>query len=87
MPIEGRIPLTLVPREIAPLIEGESPSYRATWTAAVDGRLPVEQVKGRYYTYRCHLTQIALTMGCRLKAPDATKPPRKAASAPASVAA
>ena len=59
-----RVPLILLPRELRRLKLVESvPTYRATYNAAVDGRIPAEQGdNGRWSVARSDLPLIAATL-------------------------
>ena len=61
-----RVPLTRLPRELRRLQLMEPvPSYRTTYNAAVDGRIPAEQGNnGRWSVARTDLPVIAATL-CR----------------------
>lgn len=55
--------LTALPRELTALTGKPSPSYRRLYNLTVDGRLPAEQVKGRYQLRRTDLPAIAVSLG------------------------
>lgn len=57
------VALTALPRELVALTGGEVPSYRKLWTMVVDGRLPAEQVNGRYQVRRSDIPEIAAKLG------------------------
>ena len=61
-----RVPLILLPRELRRLkLVERVPSYRTTYNAAVDGRIPAEQGdNGRWSVSRTDLQLIAATL-CR----------------------
>jgi len=44
------------------------PTYRKLWTMVVDGRLPAEQVNGRYQVARASLPAIAALLGIAVPA-------------------
>jgi hypothetical protein len=64
--MSARVPLILLPRELRRLkLVARVPSYRTTYTAAVDGRIPAEQGdNGRWSVARTDLPLIAATL-CR----------------------
>lgn len=80
---EQTLLLADVPRELAALADGRTPTYQQVWGMAVNGRLPAEKVNGRYWVARADLPAIALSLGMRLKADASPAKPRKAAAAPA----
>ena len=67
------IVLTRVAPELAPLIVGLPPPYRATASrirnADVSADL-VEYIRGRYYVRRSNLPAFAQALGLQLKQPD-----------------
>jgi hypothetical protein len=46
--MSSRVPLTALSRELAALTGKPAPSYRKLYVAILDGKLPAEQVDGRY---------------------------------------
>jgi hypothetical protein len=63
--IHDRIPLTLLPHELRSLTGATPPGYRATYTAALDGRIPAERgLNGRWTVARADLPAIAAALGC-----------------------
>ncbi len=62
--VPQRIPLPLVPRELARLIGQTSPSYRALYSAALDGRILAELgANGRWTVAQADLPEIAKAFG------------------------
>ena len=57
------VALTALPRELKALTGAEAPTYRRLWTLTVDGRIPAEQINGRYQVRRADLPDIASTLG------------------------
>ena len=79
------VALTSLPRELAALTGKPVPNYRKLWSLTVDGRLPAEQVNGRYQVRRVDLPSIAALLG--LVVPEDTSAPAKARKAAARIAA
>lgn len=78
----ARIPLSALPREIAPLIEGAPPSYRRFYFMVLDARIPGEQNEdGRWSVLRSDVPAIIQAAGLRLKASAAA--PAKSRRTPA----
>ena len=75
-----RIPLPLLPRELAALTGAPPPSYRRCYTLVLDGRLPAELVNGRHQVRRADLPAIAELVGLTIPG-DAAQSRRKAAAA------
>jgi hypothetical protein len=46
--MSNRVPLTALSRELATLTGKPAPSYRKLYVAILDGKLPADQVDGRY---------------------------------------
>lgn len=46
--MSNRVPLTALSRELAALTGKPAPSYRKLYVAILDGKLPADQVDGRY---------------------------------------
>jgi hypothetical protein len=59
---ETRIPLSNVPRHLA-AFEGSRPSYAAVYRAVLDGALPAEQTRGRWFISPADLDTIARHFG------------------------
>lgn len=55
--------LAALPRELSALTGKPSPSYRQLYNMTLDGRLPAEQVNGRYQLRRTDLPAIAVSLG------------------------
>ena len=68
------VALTALPRELTALTGQQAPSYRALWTAVVDGHLPAEQVNRRYHVRRADLPAIAVKLGLGFPATPHEKP-------------
>ena len=71
--MSDRVSLTQVPRKLRPHLKGrgQTPGYRTTYNAAVDGRIPAEQGEnGRWTVAFDDLPLIAATL-CRGAACDA----------------
>ena len=68
MPNQNLIPLSRLASEIAPLIDGQPPSYRALADRVRSGLLPVEMIAGRYYAQRADMSAIVQVLGLPLKA-------------------
>ena len=77
------VALTALPRELKALTGTEAPTYRRLWTLTVDGRIPAEQVNGRYQVRRADLPDIAAALGMTVP----TAPSAKAARGRNTVAA
>ena len=60
--------LTALPRELTALTGTQAPGYRRLWTEVVDGRIPAEQVNGRYQVRRTDLPAIAASLGMTARA-------------------
>jgi hypothetical protein len=68
--MSDRVSLTQVPRKLRPHLKGrgQTPGYRTTYNAAVDGRIPAEQGEnGRWTVASDDLPLIAATL-CRAAA-------------------
>jgi hypothetical protein len=67
--MSGRIPLTLLPLELRRLnLVEQAPSYRTTYNAVVDSRIPAERGdNGRWTVAPADLPLIAATL-CRPRA-------------------
>ncbi len=63
------VSLTSLPRELERLTGARPPGYRRLWTLTVDGRIPAEQVNGRYQVRRADLPDIAAELGLTARAP------------------
>jgi hypothetical protein len=63
---ETRIPLSNVPRHLA-AFKGARPSYTAVYRAVLDGALPAEQTRGRWFVSVDDLPEIAEHFGMTLK--------------------
>lgn len=62
-----RIPLPLLPLELARLTSEPGPSYRACYTAAVNGRIPAERGEnGRWTVAARDLRKVAAAFGRNL---------------------
>lgn len=72
------VALTALSRELFALTGKQGPGHRKLWQLTVDGRLPAEQVNGRYHVRRADLPAIADMLG--LTVPDDRSTPK--ASAP-----
>lgn len=57
------IPLTSLSRELNAFTGQPSPSYRRLYGLTLDGRLPAEQVNGRWFVQRSDMPAIAQTLG------------------------
>jgi len=57
------VPLTALSRELTTFAGKQAPSYRKLWTLTVDGRIPAEQMNGRYQVRRTDLPGIAALLG------------------------
>jgi hypothetical protein len=57
------VPLTALSRELTTFAGKQAPSYRKLWTLTVDGRIPAEQMNGRYQVRRTDLPGIAASLG------------------------
>lgn len=55
--------LAALPRELSALTGKPSPSYRQLYNMTLNGRLPAEQVNGRYQPRRADLPAIAISLG------------------------
>ena len=53
------IPLSSVPRAIQALTGEPGPPYRHAYFAALDGRIPAEQVRGRWFVRQADLPAVA----------------------------
>ena len=58
-----RIPLALVPRELAYRTDGQPPSYRRVYVAILNYNLPAEQENGRWNISRADLPLYAEHFG------------------------
>jgi len=58
-----RIPLALVPRELAYLTDGQPPTYRRVYKAVLDYAVPAEQENGRWNISRADLPLFAEHFG------------------------
>ena len=65
MPAAELIGLTELPTALRRLTGAEPPSYRALYAKVVDGAVPAERVRGRWYVDRCNLGNIAQQLGLR----------------------
>jgi hypothetical protein len=77
------IVLTRVAHELAPLIVGEPPPYRATASRIRNANVSadlVEYIRGRYYVRRSNLPAFAQALGLQLKQPAPPRPARSHAS-------
>ena len=57
------IPLSLTSRELARRFGGSAPAYRRLYELVLDGKLPAEQVNGRWFVDEADLPAIAATLG------------------------
>jgi hypothetical protein len=62
------IPLPALPRAVAAMTGQPAPSYHQLYLAAVAGRFPAEQVRGRWRVQRADLPAIARALGASLPA-------------------
>lgn len=62
------VPLTALSRELTTFAGKQAPNYRKLWMLTVDGRIPAEQMNGRYQVRRADLPGIAVSLG--LTTPD-----------------
>ena len=62
------VALTSLPRELAELTGAPAPGYRRLYNMAVDARIPVEQVNGRWRVRRTDLPGIAAQIGLPARA-------------------
>ncbi len=76
------VALTALPRELTALTGKQAPSYRKLWSLTVDGRLPAEQINGRYQVRRADLPGIAAMLGLSVPGDDPApvKPPTRIAA-------
>jgi hypothetical protein len=58
---EDRIPLVQLPRKLAEHRGHSNPSdsYRSLYSQVVDGKIPAEQMRGRWYVQPSHIPAIA----------------------------
>lgn len=83
----ARIPLTALPREIAPLIEGVPPSYRRFYFMALDARIPgVQGEDGRWSVLRSDVPAIIQAAGLRLKGSASAPAKSRRTAVPAAAA-
>ena len=73
--------LTALPRELTALTGKQAPSYRKLWSLTVDGRIPADQVNGRYQVRRADLPAIATALGLAVAGDSLAPKARKAAAA------
>jgi len=58
-----KVALTALPRDLNALTGSQSPSYRRLYFMVLDGRVPAQQVNGRYFVRRSDLPGIAAMLG------------------------
>jgi hypothetical protein len=89
MDIKESEPLSKLSRELQAFTGKPAPGYRALYNHVLDGRLPAEQVNGRWYWHRIDLPAIAAALGLAAPIDPASKPAkhRKPAARPLSSAA
>lgn len=68
MNMTDTVALTSVPHELAALTGTTPPGYRSLYNMAVDARIPVEQVNGRWRVRRTDLPGIAAQIGLPVRA-------------------
>jgi hypothetical protein len=57
------IPLSQTSRELSRRFGGSAPAYRQLYELILDGKLPAEQVNGRWFVDEADLPAIAATLG------------------------
>lgn len=78
--LEPVVALTALLRELTALTGEQAPSYRKLWTMTVDGRIPADQVNGRYRVRRADLPAIAGLVGLTVPGNSPAPKSRKATS-------
>lgn len=57
-----RIPLTSIPRQLA-VFDGRRPDYPQVYKATINGDIPAEQTKGRWFVLSSDLDTVARHFG------------------------
>ncbi|MBO1081853.1 hypothetical protein [Roseomonas haemaphysalidis] len=62
-----RIPLSQLPRELAAIASGQTVDYRAAYRQVLNGNLPADNIRSRWYIQRADLPAIAAAFGMTLR--------------------